>query len=200
MFLYMTLQPQFHYISGTLRELRRLATEVEQKDGYTANHCERLKSLAYETGKVLGLTHRRLHHLNYGAYLHDVGKIEVPLEILTKPSSLTSLEWDIIKKHPIFGREMVEQTFMKEAGPIIEQHHENLDGSGYPYGLSGGEILTEAYIVAVADAYDAMTSNRPYRRAMSHDEAITELSRFVDQHYPSEILEAFLEVVSTMKP
>ena len=199
-FLYITFQPQFHYISSTLSELRKLAVEVEQKDGYTANHCKRLQALSYETGKVTGLPHYRLHCLEYGSYLHDVGKVDVPLEILNKPSSLTSLEWDIIKKHPIFGREMVEQTFMKDAGPIIEQHHERLDGSGYPYGLSGDEILTEAYIVAVADAYDAMTSNRPYRRAMSHDEAITELSRFAGQHYPSEILEAFLEVVSTMKP
>ena len=199
-FLYLTSQPFFHFISDELHELRQLAVEVEQKDGYTANHCERLKSLSYETGSVLGLSHQRLHYLDYGAYLHDVGKVDVPIEILNKPSSLTPLEWDIIKKHPIFGREMVEQTFMKEAGPIIEQHHERLDGSGYPYGLSGDEILTEAYIVAVADAYDAMTSNRPYRRAMSHDEAITELSRFAGQHYPSEILEAFLEVVSTMKP
>ena len=199
-FLYLTPQPFFHLISHEVQELMQLAIEVEQKDGYTAEHCKRLQVLSFETGKVLGLSHDRLHYLDYGAYLHDVGKVEVPLEILTKPSSLTSLEWGIIKKHPIFGRDMVEQTFMKDAGPIIEQHHERLDGSGYPYGLSGDEILTEAYVVAVADAYDAMTSNRPYRRAMSHDEAITELSRFAGQHYPSEVLGAFLEVVSTMKP
>ena len=199
-FLYLTPQPFFHLISSEVQELRRLAVEVEQKDGYTANHCKRLQTLSYETGRLLKLPHNRLHYLDYGAYLHDVGKTDIPLEILNKPALLTPLEWDIIKKHPIFGREMVEQTFMKDAGPIIEQHHEKLDGSGYPYGLSGDEILIEAYIVAVADAYDAMTSNRPYRRAMSHDEAIAELSRFAGQHYPSEVLEAFLEVVSTMKP
>lgn len=199
-FLYLTSHPFFHHISSELHELRQLAVEVEQKDGYTANHCERLQALSYAAGKVLGLPDHQLHHLTYGAYLHDVGKVDVPLGILNKPSSLTLLEWDIIKKHPIFGREMVEQTFMKEAGPIIEQHHERLDGSGYPYGLSGDEVLIEAHIVAVADAYDAMTSNRPYRRAMNHDEAIIELSRFAGQHYPSEVLQAFLEVVSTMKP
>ena len=199
-FLYLTSQPFFHHISSELHQLRQLAVEVERKDGYTADHCERLQSLSYAVGKVLKLSHNRLHYLIYGAYLHDLGKVDVPLTILNKPASLTPLEWDIIKKHPISGKEMVEQTFMKDAGPIIEQHHERLDGSGYPYGLSGDEILTEAYIVAVADAYDAMTSNRPYRRAMGHDEAITELTRFAGKHYPSEILEAFLEVVSTMKP
>ena len=199
-FLYLTSHPFFHHISSEIHELRQLAVEVEQKDGYTANHCERLKVLSYEAGKVLGLPHHRLHYLDYGAYLHDVGKVDVPLEILNKPSTLTPLEWNIIKKHPTFGREMVERTFMKEAGPIIEQHHERLDGSGYPYGLSGDEILTEAYIVAIADAYDAMTSNRPYRRALSHDEAIDELMRFSGRHYPNEIIRAFLEVVSTMKP
>ena len=199
-FLCLTLQPFFHHLSHEVQELRQLAVEVERKDGYTSNHCVRLQSLSYKTGKRLQLPPYRLHYLDYGAYLHDVGKVNVPIEILTKPSSLTPLEWDIIKKHPMFGKEMVEQTFMKEAGPIIEQHHERLDGSGYPYGLSGDEILTEAYIVAVADAYDAMTSNRPYRRAMSHGGAVAELLRFADQYYPGEVLEAFLEVVSTMKP
>lgn len=198
-FLYLTSHPFFHHISSELHELRQLAVEVEQKDGYTANHCERLQSLSYTVGEVLGLPLYRLHYLDYGAYLHDVGKVDIPIEILNKPAALTPLEWDIIKKHPVFGREMVEQTFMKEAGPIIEQHHERLDGSGYPYGLSGDEILTESYIVAVADAYDAMTSNRPYRRALSHNEAVEELTRFAGQRYPSEIIRAFLEVVSTMK-
>ena len=199
-FLYLTSHPFFHHISSEIHELRQLAVEVEQKDGYTANHCERLQSLSYAAGKALNLPDLQLHYLAYGAYLHDVGKVHVPIEILNKPSALTPLEWDIIKKHPIFGREMVDKTFMKESGPIIEQHHEKLDGSGYPYGLSGDEISTEAYIIAVADAYDAMTSNRPYRRALSHDEAIAELMRFSGRHYPSEILRAFLEVVSTMKP
>ena len=199
-FLYLTSHPFFHHISSEIHELRQLAVEVEQKDGYTANHCERLQSLSYATGKALSLPDFQLHHLAYGAYLHDVGKVHIPIEILNKPSALTSLEWDIIKKHPTFGREMVDKTFMKEAGPIIEQHHERLDGSGYPYGISGNEVSIEAYIVAVADTYDAMTSNRPYRRAMSHDQAVTELTRFAGQHYPSEILRAFLEVVSTMKP
>ena len=198
--LCLTLQPFFHHLSYEVQELRRLAIEVERKDGYTSRHCVRLQALSYQTGKRLQLPSYRLHYLDYGAYLHDVGKVNVPIEILNKPSPLMSLEWDIVKKHPIFGKEMVEQTFMKEAGPIIEQHHERLDGSGYPYGLSGDEISIEAYIVAVADAYDAMTSNRPYRRAMSHDQAVAELLRFSGQYYPSEVLEAFLEVVSAMKP
>jgi HD-GYP domain-containing protein (c-di-GMP phosphodiesterase class II) len=197
--LYVTSQPQFHEVSSKVSQLKALAVEVETKDGYTADHCVRLQTLSYATGLELGLSTSRLRLLDQGAYLHDVGKISIPLEILQKPSSLTPSEWEIVKRHPIAGRELLDNTFMKEAGRIVEQHHERLDGSGYPYGLAGDEVLIEAAIVAVADTYDAMTTDRPYRRALPPEEALAEIERHAGVHYPREVVRAFLAIVRGLK-
>lgn len=195
--LYLTSEPQFHLLSDRLAELRRLAIEVESKDGYTADHCERLQSLSYATARELGLSPARSGLLDYGAYLHDVGKIHVPLSILNKPGKLTSEEWTVIKKHPTYGRELIDSTFMREAGPIIEQHHERFDGSGYPFGLSRDEITIEASIIAVADTFDAMTTKRPYSPARTEYEAITELRKYAGIHYPKEVVSAFCSSLKT---
>ncbi len=197
--LYVTEQAQFHTISEDLNELRKLAVEIELKDGYTADHCLRLQTLSYFIGQELGLKAGRLHLLDYGAYLHDVGKIRVPLAILNKPAKLTPEEWEVIKKHPTHGRELLDQTFMKEAGVIVEQHHERSDGSGYPYGLSGDEILIESSIVAVADTFDAMTTDRPYRKASSQAEALAELRKYAGIHYPKEVVKAFCTALKAGK-
>ena len=197
--LYVTERPQFHEISDSLNELRELAVEVELKDGYTSAHCARLRDLSFTLGKEIGLEPRRLHLLDFGAYLHDVGKIRVPLSILNKPAKLTAEEWQIIKKHPSYGRELIDQTFMKEAGTIVEQHHERLDGSGYPYGLSGNEILIEAAIVAVVDTFDAMTTDRPYRKASTPEEALAEIRKYAGIHYPKEVVKAFYSALKAGK-
>ena len=194
-FIYFTSKPTFHEISQELGELMRLAVEVEIKDGYTAEHCRRLQILSYATGQELGLAQDRLYVLDYGAYLHDVGKVKVPVGILQKPSALTKAEWVIMKKHPIYGRELLEKTYLKKASTIVEQHHERLDGSGYPYGLSKDEILIESYIVAVADTYDAMTTDRPYRGALPPEEAFAELRKHADIYYPKEVVKAFISIV-----
>ena len=199
-FLYFTTQPAFHEISGGLSDLRRLAVEVELKDGYTADHCARLQSLSYATGRRLGLSAQRLHLLDIGSYLHDVGKIRVPAEILQKPAALTAKERAVINRHPSFGRALLEETYMRAAGAIVEQHHERLDGSGYPFGLAGDEILTEAYVVAVADTFDAMTTDRPYRRALSSRASFAELWRFAGVHYPPAVVAAFVEAVGESDP
>ena len=196
-FLYFTSQPTFHEISQELGELMRLAVEVEIKDGYTAEHCRRLQVLSYAAGQELGLTQDRLYLLDYGAYLHDVGKVKVPARILQKPSALTHAEWTIMKKHPIFGRELLEKTYLRRAGIIVEQHHERFDGSGYPHALSGEGILPESYIVAVADAYDAMTTDRPYRRAAPPEQAFAELRKYAGIYYPEEVVSAFISVVKS---
>ena len=193
--LYITNKPFFHEISKAVTELMNLAVEVELKDGYTADHCRRLQELSNATGQELGLSATSLYHLNYGAYLHDVGKVKVPIEILQKPSKLDPDEWTIIKQHPSFGRELLEPTFMNVAAPIVEQHHERLDGSGYPYGLAGDNIRVESYIVAVADTYDAMTTDRSYRKALSPELAFTELEKYADIHYPEEVVKAFFSAV-----
>ncbi len=194
-FLYITTQPIFHRLSQELSQLMRLAVDVEVRDGYTAEHCERLQTLAYATGQELGLSSERLHLLDYGAYLHDIGKIKVPLEILQKPAALNASEWQIVKQHPTFGRELLETTFLSDAGTIVEQHHERLDGSGYPHGLAGDDILVESSIVAVADTYDAMTTDRPYRRALRPEEAFRELERYAGHHYPKEVVAAFVSAL-----
>lgn len=199
-FLYFTSRPFFHEIGGRLHELMRLAVEVEVKDGYTAEHCRRLMRLSFATGQTVGLDSHRLRLLDRAAYLHDVGKVKIPTEILQKPTALTDEEWAVVKQHPTFGREMLEQTFVHEAAPIVEQHHERLDGSGYPHGVAKEEILPESYIVAIADAYDAMTTDRVYRKAMSAAEAESELRRFSNIHYPKELVDAFLAVIKTGRP
>ncbi len=197
-FLYFTTKPIFHTLSQELDELMRLAVEVELRDGYTAGHCRRLQTLSYATGQELGLPPDRLYLLDYGAYLHDVGKVKVPLDILQKPSALSAPEWHIVKQHPTFGRELLETTYLKEAGAIVEQHHERRDGSGYPYGLSGDDILIESSVVAVADTYDAMTTDRPYRRALSPEQAFGELKQYAGLHYPKEVVSAFISALSRL--
>ena len=195
--LYLTSEPQFHLLSDHLQELRSLAVEVELKDGYTADHCDRLQSLSFATAHELGLPPTQLRLLDYGSYLHDVGKIHVPLAILNKPGKLTTDEWTVIKKHPSYGRELIDKTFMKDAGLLVEQHHERFDGSGYPYGLSGDEITVEAAIIAVADTFDAMTTKRPYSPARTEHEAIAELRRYAGIHYPQEVVSAFCSSLKT---
>ena len=198
-FFCLSSKPMFHEVSSTLSVLKRLAVEVESKDGYTAEHCERLQSFSYATGRELGLSHHRLYMLDYGAYLHDLGKVKVPLEILQKPAKMTPEEWVVIKQHPTFGREMLDQTFMKSCGVIVEQHHERMDGSGYPYGLCGDNILTESYIVAVADTYDAMTTDRSYRKALPQSVAFDEIRKYADIHYPKDVTEAFFSAIRRLE-
>ena len=189
-FLYVTSQPNFHEISGSLETLRKLTRTLAGKDsGETEEHCRRMRTLSYAMGKKLHLSQHRLHLLDYAAYFHDVGKIKVPTDILEKPAALTPEEWRVIKRHPADGRELLAETFIEEAGIIVEQHHERLDGSGYPAGRAGSDICTEAYVIAVADSYDAMTSNRPYRRALSQAAAFAELEHYAGQHYPEEVVE-----------
>jgi HD-GYP domain-containing protein (c-di-GMP phosphodiesterase class II) len=193
--LYVTSQPQFHLFSENLQQLRQMAVDVELKDGYTAQHCERLQELSFATGQVLGLEADRLFILDFGAYFHDLGKIRVPLHILNKPGSLDAEEWAIIKRHPTLGKEILDTSYLKGAGRIVEQHHERIDGSGYPFGLGENEVMVESSIVAVADAYDAMTTDRTYRKALSQDEAFAEIHKYAGIHYPKEVVKAFIAAV-----
>ena len=197
-FLCVTTQPTFHKVSVILGDLKRLADEVELKDKGSADHCKRIRNLALQMGQRLNLCNHRLLLLDYSAYLHDVGKAKVPLEILLKPASLSVAEWKIIKQHPTHGRKMVAHTFMEEIGPIIEQHHERFDGNGYPYGLAGDDIRTESYIIAVADAFDAMTNDRPYHAAISKEEAVAEIVRGSNSRYPAAVVQAFLDSLDNL--
>jgi HD-GYP domain-containing protein (c-di-GMP phosphodiesterase class II) len=194
-FLLITTHPVFDESRAKLADLERLAVEVELKDGYTAAHCERLRDLAFAVGKALGLSQERLRVLSQAAYLHDVGKIHIPQVVLLKAGPLSAAEWRLIRQHPTVGRTMLKEGFLREAGRIVEQHHERLDGSGYPLGLRGDGVMLEAYIVGVVDTFDAITTDRPYKAALPVEAAIAELCSLKDQTFPAQVIDAFLRVL-----
>ena len=188
--------PSFHLVREEFQEIMALARSVEEKDKVTKGHCSRIERLSLRTGERLGLTGDQLITLSYAAYLHDVGKTKVPDEILNKPGPLTDEEWEEMRKHPDYGAEMLqEKDFLKDAAEIVRAHHERYDGTGYPRGLKGEEIPIEARIISVVDAYDAMTSDRPYRRAMSKEEAFEELKKNAGTQFDPRVVNAFLTVI-----
>ncbi|EQD44039.1 response regulator receiver modulated metal dependent phosphohydrolase, partial [mine drainage metagenome] len=145
-----------------------LGDALELRDQDTMGHTERVVALSESIGRELGLSDDELTHLRWGAYVHDLGKIGVPDAVLRKPGPLTPDEWNLMQRHPEQGYHLLERLFfLSDALDVVRYHHERFDGKGYPLGLSGEEIPLLARIFAVADAYDAMTNDRPYRRAMS---------------------------------
>jgi HD-GYP domain-containing protein (c-di-GMP phosphodiesterase class II) len=155
------------------QSLRGLANALEAKDAYTCGHSTRVASLSRRLAIRAGLPSPVAETIAQAALLHDVGKIGVPESILRKPGPLTADEWDIMCRHPVIGARIVAPLeFFNEGAIIVRHHHERMDGSGYPDGLIGDQIPVGARIVAVADIYDALTSDRPYRRALSRSDAI----------------------------
>ncbi len=193
--LYFCSQPVFYLYLNKGSQWRQLAISVEEKDGYTAEHCQRLQDLAAKVGERMSLSPERQRMMLYAAFLHDIGKVKVPDAILGKPGPLTEDEWQIMRRHPTDGGKMLERTFLRRAARIVEQHHERLDGSGYPRGLKGDQILLEAQILAVVDSWDAMTTDRPYREAMSRAVATDELRQGVGRLYRQDVVDAFLAVL-----
>ncbi|HLN64389.1 MAG TPA: HD-GYP domain-containing protein [Symbiobacteriaceae bacterium] len=193
--LYICSEPVFHQISGEVRTLQRLAIEVEMKDGYTRSHCRRIQHLSTLVGQALGLSPTRRHYLLYGSFFHDLGKTRVPDAILKKPGSLTPEEWTIMQQHTIWGRDLLLNTPLAGAAQILAQHHERLDGSGYPFGLCGDAISLEAQIVAVVDSYDAMTTDRIYRKGIPIAQAVDELRRCRGTLYLPQVVDAFIQVL-----
>jgi putative two-component system response regulator len=153
-----------------------LALTVEARCPYTDGHCERLAKYSVALGKTLGLSSEDLAALSRGGYLHDVGKIGVPDAILLKPGRLTPSEFSLIKEHPVIGERLLGNLrSLAPVRPIVRHHHERLNGTGYPDGLHGDEIPLLAQIVATVDVFDALTTTRPYRRALGFEAAIKEL-------------------------
>lgn len=181
----------FFQFSKEMASLMKIRNQVEEKDRYTHRHSDRVAKYAVKIAKQLKLSKEILENLTVAAVIHDVGKVNVPSEILNKPGRLTDEEFAIIKKHPGDGADMVKGTYYEELSPIIEQHHERMNGSGYPYGLVGEDILIEARIIAVSDTFDAMTKDRSYRKAFAPEEAFAELDRLKGSQYDSEVVEAF---------
>jgi PAS domain S-box-containing protein/putative nucleotidyltransferase with HDIG domain len=173
------IQRYTEQLKRTFMQTVSLATTLsEMRDPYTAGHERRVANLAVAIGSEMGLNDHRLEGLKVGGYLHDVGKTSIPLEILSKPGKITSLEHDMIKLHSQAGYEVLKDVdFPWPVAQIALQHHERMDGSGYPNGLKGEEILLEARILAVADVVEAMASHRPYRAGLGIDKALAEIER-----------------------
>ena len=153
--------------------LYSLAQTIELKDAYTKGHCDRVAKYALAIADVLGLEDTLKEHIRQGSWLHDCGKIGVPEAILNYNGPLSSEQMDIIKKHPCWGADVVRLAHLSETVVnIILYHHEHYDGTGYPVGLKGEDIPLEARIVNVADVFDALTSERPYRGRMAREKAI----------------------------
>jgi putative nucleotidyltransferase with HDIG domain len=171
--------------------IRGLAAALDARDPYTAGHSERVSVLSVAIGRTLGLPQGALEILRLGALLHDIGKIGVPDEILRKPAALTAAEYDAIRQHPVLGARILRNVpFLSPHLPIVELHHERPDGRGYPFGLVSEDIPVAARIVHVADAYDAITSARAYRRARPSGEALRELWRCAGTEFHAEIVGA----------
>lgn len=193
--LYVSNQPIFQYLSARIRDLVKMVDKVEEKDIYTYNHGKRVKDYSMKIGKKLGISKERLEILGFASLCHDVGKINVPDEILNKPGKLTDEEMKCIRKHPIDGALMVKDTFFYMASDIIRQHHERLDGSGYPFGLKADDILLEAKIISVADTYDAMTTDRVYRKKLDVIVAINELEKYKGIKYDKTVIDVFERIL-----
>jgi diguanylate cyclase (GGDEF)-like protein len=174
-----------------------LAAALEAKDSYTADHARSIADLAVSVGRELNLSESAIEDLRYGGIFHDVGKIAIPDAIINKPGPLTDEEFEVIKQHPAIGAEILAPVpFLYGVRTIVRHAHEHWDGGGYPEGLSGEQIPLGARIVLAVDAWHAMTSDRPYRQAMSADEAYKELEENSGTQFDPEVVESLLAVLS----
>ena len=197
--------------AGTLEDLRRANRELERaydatlegwvraldlRDQGTEGHTQRVTELTLKLARRLGVSEGELVHLRRGALLHDIGKMAIPDRILLKPGKLTDEEWTLMKRHPVYAYEWLKHIeFLRPALEIPYSHHERWDGTGYPRGLKGEAIPLAARIFAVVDAWDAMTSDRPYRKALSREQAVEELRKGAGTQFDPRIVEAFLQML-----
>ncbi|NNG47980.1 MAG: HD domain-containing protein [Deltaproteobacteria bacterium] len=194
--------------AGLLEELAQsnwgamtaLARTVDTKSPWTAGHSERVTELALKIGREMGLTAKELDLLHRGGLLHDVGKIGVPGKILDKPDKLTSEEFAMIREHPEKGSRILEPIpAFRDVIPIVSQHHEKFDGKGYPGGLSGEQISLGARILAVADVYDALAADRPYRPAFPPDMVHAIIDKSTGTHFDPVVVQAFQKIISPVE-
>jgi len=193
-------------LQETLERLKRavgttiqaLESALESRDPYTAGHQSRVARLACAIAVEMGLSQDKIEGINMAGIVHDIGKLAVPSEILSKPSKLTNLEYSLIKEHPSSGHDMLKN--IESPWPlaqIVRQHHERIDGSGYPENLKGSDILLEARILAVSDVVEAMASHRPYRPALGIEQALQEIETNKGILYDDVVAEACLRLFRT---
>lgn len=173
--LYISTCPVFKHLDSFYDELNYLLDKITEKDEYTKNHCKRVADYCLFLSRKLKCTNEVFDNLVVASLFHDVGKCLIPDEILQKKIKLTEDEFEEIKRHPTYSRKLLSDKFSEDILKITSEHHERLDGSGYPYGLSGSQLSLEVRIIAVADCFDAMTTVRPYNRLKSFQEAADEL-------------------------
>jgi len=184
---------------SSLEAIETLNATVEAKDPYTAGHSQRVRGISLAIGRQLGLPRERLDALGTSALFHDVGKIGVPDSVLTKPGKLEAAEFETIKQHAARGAEIVGKlSRLKDTVPAIRHHHERWDGHGYPDGLAGDSIPLEASIVGLADAWDAMTTERPYAAALSAAQALAEVQNGRGAQFRPDVVDAFLAVADSL--
>ena len=170
-----------------------LARAIEARDNHTGSHVERVQRYSLELAQRLGLANDEIYRIGIGAILHDVGKIGVPDAVLNKCGPLNAREAAEMRRHPLAGeRLLADNPLLECARDAVVFHHERWDGSGYPYGLRGHTIPLDGRIVAVADAFDAMTADRPYRERLSHRQALDQIARGAGTQFDPEIARAFL--------
>ena len=173
-----------------------LAAAVDAKDSYTCGHSERVAEISLAIAKEMKLSHEEQYLIHIGAHLHDVGKIGIPDAVISKPGRLTNEEFTLVKEHPIIGYHIVSKVkILQTVSLIVRHHHERIDGGGYPDGLAGETIPLGARIVAVADAFDAMTTTRTYKVSMSIPEALQELINCSGTQFDRDVVEVFVKIM-----
>jgi HD-GYP domain-containing protein (c-di-GMP phosphodiesterase class II) len=174
-----------------------LGDVVEADDGYTGMHCKSVVALALSVGEALQLGAERRRNLEFASLLHDVGKIAIPKEIINKPGKLDPDEWVLVRTHTVEGQKLLDRVggFMRDVGVIIRSHHERWDGGGYPDGLAGDRIPLEARIIACCDSWNAMRTDRPYRKALSYQTACAELESNAGLQFDPGVVQALLDIV-----
>lgn len=181
-----------------LNTVEALVQALEAKDTYTSGHSARVGKLVVIMAEEIEMSEDKIEFLKYAAVLHDVGKIGVSEMILNKEGKLLDLEWEAIRSHPVIGQTIIKGIkFLFDIGEVVRHHHERYDGNGYPAGIKGEEIPLESRIIAVADTYDAITTDRSYRKGSTHDEALVELKRVSGSQLDPELVEIFCRVVTS---
>ncbi len=179
-----------------LETVLALVQAVEEKDRYTRGHSERVTTFSVKIAGAMGLPQRQVRMVQYAGVLHDIGKIGIDLAIINKSGRLTPEEFTVVRNHPLIGERIIRPIgFLADALPAIAQHHERFDGCGYPLGISGDQMAIEARILAVADAYDAMITERPYRKPLAKCDAIAELQRCSGSQFDPTVVEHFVEIL-----
>jgi HD-GYP domain-containing protein (c-di-GMP phosphodiesterase class II) len=182
-------------LHGTIEALTKM---VATRDPYTSGHQRRVANLACAIAKSMGFSEEQIKGIRVAGTIHDIGKISTPMDILSKPARLTEIEFELVKAHPQTAYDIIKTIeFPWPVADIVLQHHERINGTGYPNGVRGDEMLPEARILAVADVVEAMTFYRPYRPALGIDQALKEISQNKGIFYDSEVVEVCLELFKT---